>query len=42
MKMTTVDAGLNTMSLEKIPSGMYFIEGVNPSIRVVKKLIIKE
>jgi len=42
VKKTKIYAGLNTISLEEIPSGIYFVEGFNSSTKFVKKVFIKE
>jgi hypothetical protein len=42
VKKTKINAGINTISLEELPSGVYFIVGFNSSTRFAKKVIIKE
>lgn len=42
VKKTKIYAGINTISLEELPSGVYFIVGFNSSTRFAEKVIIKE
>jgi len=42
VKKTKINVGINTISLEELPSGMYFIVGFNSSTRFAEKVIVKE
>jgi len=42
VKKSKINAGLNTISLRELPSGMYFITGFNSSTRFAEKVIVKE
>ena len=41
IRETEINKGLNTIPLEELPAGMYFIEGVNSYTRFVEKVIVK-
>lgn len=42
VKKTKINIGINTISLEELPSGMYFIVGFNSLTRFAEKVIVKE
>jgi arylsulfatase A-like enzyme len=42
VKESKINSGINTISLDNLPSGMYFIEGINTSSKFVKKVIISK